>query len=129
MPKGHERLGAAPVVLHEQPNRGRTIIEKLEAYSQVSYAVVLLTPDDIGRAKDDIGAERDRARQNVVFELGMFIGKLGRSQVCALHKGSLELPSDVDGVLYVPMDSGGAWRLTLAKELRDAGFEVDMSKL
>ncbi|HEU4556628.1 MAG TPA: nucleotide-binding protein [Longimicrobium sp.] len=123
-----ERLGLEAVILHEQVTGGRTIVEKLEHYADVGFAVVLLTPDDIGGAKastpDSLQA---RARQNVILELGFFVGKLGRKHVCALYKGSLELPSDYLGVGYVALDDGGGWRLHLAKELRGADFSVDMN--
>jgi predicted nucleotide-binding protein len=123
-----ERLGLSPVILHEQPNAGRTIIEKFENYADVGFAVVLLTPDDLGAAKASKPDLMPRARQNVIFELGFFVGKLGRNRVCALHAGGIELPSDIHGVVYVDFDSGGAWRLNVAKELREAGFSVDMNR-
>jgi len=122
-----EKLGLEPIILHEQPSGGRTVIEKLEHHGDVGFAVVLLTPDDVGAAASASADLRPRARQNVVLELGYFAGRLGRAKVCALHKGALELPSDVIGVVYVPLDSSGAWRLLLAKELREAGFDIDLN--
>lgn len=122
-----EKLGLSPIILHEQANGGRTIIEKLEHNSDVDFAVVLLTPDDVGTVATAADKLNPRARQNVILELGFFAGKLGRSRVCALHKGTVELPSDVLGVVYVGMDIAGGWRLLLAKELREAGFEVDLN--
>jgi predicted nucleotide-binding protein len=124
-----ERLGLAAIVLHEKATGGRTIIEKLEHYSEVGFAVVLLTPDDVGAAKAEKNADslQFRARQNVVLELGYFVGRLGRGRVCALYRGPLELPSDYVGVGYVPMDGGG-WKLELARELKEAGFEIDMNR-
>ena len=118
-----------PIILHEKASGGLTIIEKFEKYSNVAFAVVLLTPDDVGSGKAASGDLRDRARQNVVFELGFFIGKLGRAHVCALHKGDVELPSDFNAVVYVKMDSGNGWRMDLAKELSAAGLTFDWSKL
>ena len=123
-----ERLDLMPIILHEQASGGRTIIEKLEHYSDVGYAVVLLTPDDEGKKKAEGEVYRDRARQNVILELGYFTGKLGRNRVCALHRGSVEIPTDYLGVLYVPLDEGGGWQLRLAKELKAAGFQIDMNK-
>jgi predicted nucleotide-binding protein len=123
-----ERLGLVPIILHEQASEGRTTIEKLENYSDVGFAVVLLTPDDEGRKKVEGEVHRDRARQNVLLELGYFTGKLGRNHVCALHRGSVEIPTDYLGVLYVPLDDGGGWQLRLAKELKATGFEIDMNK-
>jgi predicted nucleotide-binding protein len=123
-----EKLGVEAVVLHEQATSGRSILEKLEHYADVDFAVVLLTPDDIGEAKDVTpGKLQPRARQNVVLELGYFIGKLGRAKVCALHRAPLELPSEFLGIGYVPFDSGGGWQLQLARELRAAGFTVDLN--
>lgn len=122
-----EKLKVEAVILHERPTQGRTIIEKLEHHSDVDFAVVLLTPDDVGSAKDAVAGLQPRARQNVVLELGYFVGLLGRRNVCALHKGAIELPSDYVGVIYVPFDSADGWRLHLAKELKAAGFNVDMN--
>jgi predicted nucleotide-binding protein len=123
-----EHLGLSPVVLHELPSGGKTIIEKLEHHSDVDFAVVLLTPDDEGLSHDDSDL-RPRARQNVLLELGFFVGRLGRDRVCALHKGSLELPTDILGVVYVRFDEGGDWPLRLARELKQAGFAIDMNQI
>ncbi|NIE82528.1 MULTISPECIES: nucleotide-binding protein [unclassified Burkholderia] len=117
------KLGFEPIILHEQANQGRTIIEKFEAHGDVGFAVVLLTPDDEGRA---MGGELQlRARQNVVLELGYFIGKLGRDKVCALKRGELELPSDYLGVVWERMDDGGGWKQSLGREMQAAGHEID----
>jgi predicted nucleotide-binding protein len=120
------KLGLEPIILHEQPNGGRTIIEKLEAHLDVDFAIILLTPDDVGGQAAETPTLNKRARQNVVLELGLFIGALGRSRVCALHKGNLELPSDFDGVVYVSMDDGG-WKLLIAREIKQAGIDVDLN--
>jgi predicted nucleotide-binding protein len=123
-----EKLGFEVVVLHEQANEGMTVIEKLEHHCDVGFAIILLTPDDEGRKVSTVPSPlHARARQNVVLELGYFSAKLGRRRVCALYKGGVELPSDFLGVLYVPLDDGG-WQLRLAKELRAAGFPVDMNR-
>jgi predicted nucleotide-binding protein len=122
-----ERLGVTPVILHEQPSRGGTLIEKLERHSDVPFAVVLLTPDDEGRLAGADQEMRLRARQNVILELGYFVGRLGRTAVCALYKGEVELPSDWDGVAWVPLDDRGAWKLELARELKAARFRVDLN--
>lgn len=124
-----ERLELEAIILHEKPSRGQTIIEKFEDYADVGFAVVLLTPDDVGAAKDDKGNLRPRARQNVVFELGFFVGSLGRQRVCALLKGDVEIPSDFAGVLWMPMDPQGAWCFKLVQEMRAAGLDVDPNKL
>jgi hypothetical protein len=117
-----------PVILHEQPNSGRTIIEKFEDHaSRAAFAVILLTGDDDGGVRGS-GERRPRARQNVVFELGFFIAALGRSKVAVLYEEGVELPSDMSGVLYTPLDARGAWKLALAKELRAAGLSVDLNR-
>lgn len=121
------KLGLEPVILHEQPNQGRTVIEKFEGHADVDFAVVLLTPDDVGRAAGSSGEAKPRARQNVIFELGYFIGRLGRSRVCALHKGNVEILSDYDGVIYVSMGDPQGWRLLLAREIKAAGIDVDLN--
>ncbi|MCY4386687.1 MAG: nucleotide-binding protein [Desulfurellaceae bacterium] len=123
-----EKLGLTPVILHEQPNQGRTIIEKFEQHAQVGFAVALLTPDDMGALKNDEKNLKPRARQNVVFELGYFLGRLGRKRVCALTKGNVEIPSDYDGVVYIPLDDSEGWKIKLIKELKNAGFDVDANK-
>lgn len=88
---------------------------------------MLLTPDDIGGAKD--GSPSPRARQNVILELGYFIGRLGRERVCALRRGDAEIPSDYLGVVYHELDPDGAWKQALAKELQAAGHEIDWNKV
>ena len=122
------KLGLEPVILHEQPNQCRTIIEKFEQYAQVGFAIVLLTPDDTGAARDQCGNSQLRARQNVIFELGFFIGKLGRDRTCALRKADVEIPSDYEGVLYITMDDQEAWKLQLVRELKAAGLDVDANR-
>ena len=124
-----DQLGLHPIILHEKADRGRTIIEKVEHHADVGFAVVLLTPDDVGHPKDKPAESKPRPRQNVVLELGYFIGKLGRSNVCALMKGGIEIPTDFSGVLYTPMDEGGAWRFKLATEINAAGIDADLNKL
>ena len=123
-----EKLKLKPVILHEQPNEGRTIIEKFEDYGDVTFAVVLLTPDDMGALKEQHRNLKPRARQNVVFEFGYFIGKLGRERVCALSKGNVERPSDCDGILYVSLDNEDGWKMQLLRELKAAGFGIDANQ-
>ena len=126
-----EKLGLKATILHEQPNESRTIIEKLEdCADRAGFAIVLLTPDDVGALKDRIEDEsKPRARQNVIFELGYFMGKLGRKRVCPLFKGEIENPSDIDGVVYVPMNDTDGWKLKLCQEMKNAGFLIDLNKL
>ena len=93
---------------------------------------MLLTPDDMGYPTgEDSDTARPRARQNVILELGFFLGKLGRGHVAALHSGdeSFERPSDYDGVLYIPIDDGGQWQFGLVRELKAAGIEVDANRI
>lgn len=122
-----ERLGFEAIILHEQANRGRTIIEKVEANGDVGFAVVLLTPDDEGCVKG--GKPAARARQNVLLELGYFIGRLGRDKVCALKKGEVDIPSDFAGVVWEPMDAGNGWKQALGRELQAAGHLIDWNKV
>jgi predicted nucleotide-binding protein len=121
------KLNLDPIVLHEQPNLGDTIIEKLERESPVAFSVVLLTCDDKAYPISDTSLLKSRARQNVVFELGFFIGKLGRGKVCALYVEGVELPSDFHGVVYIPYDAAGAWKLLLARELKASGLDIDLN--
>jgi predicted nucleotide-binding protein len=118
------------VILHEQPNSGKTIIEKLEtAARDIAFCVVLLTPDDEGHPRGQPDKIRKRARQNVIAELFLFIGALGRERVCALYSEGVELPSDLQGLAYVVMDEAGAWKMELVRELRAAGLPADANKL
>lgn len=127
-----DRLKLDPIILHEKPDKGRTIIEKITEYSDVNFAIALLSPDDYAYPKDQSPENAKlRARQNVIFELGFFIGKLGRERVLILFREeeNFEWPSDYKGVLYKPYDSSGNWRFELAKELKDCGYDVDVNKL
>jgi len=121
-----EKIGLQAIILHEQANQGRTVIEKVEANGDVGFAVVLLTPDDLGCTKG--GKPEPRARQNVLLELGYFIGRLGRAKVCALKRGELEIPSDFAGVVWEKMDDRSGWKLALARELMAAGHAIDLNK-
>ena len=124
-----EKLGLNPIILHEQASGSKTVIEKIEAYSNVGFGIVLYTPCDIGAKNEDKPELKKRARQNVVFEHGFLIGKIGRNNVCALVKGDIETPNDISGVVYVKMDEEDAWHLKIAKELRNSGYKIDMNKL
>lgn len=122
------RIGLEEIILSERPDGSRTIIEKFEAESgDVSFAIVLMTPDDSGNA---LAAEsiRLRARQNVLYELGYFAGKLGRGKVLVLKKGDIEIPSDLAGVLYTELDEHGGWKRKLLSELAYAGVPFDKEK-
>jgi len=124
-----EKLGLLSIILHEQANAGQTIIEKFEKYSEVQYSIVLMSPDDVGSSREDPSKLKNRSRQNVIFELGYFYGKLGRKNVCAILKGDIELPSDNDGVIYIALDNKDGWKMLLAKELKEAGLDFDMNKV
>lgn len=126
-----EQIGLSPVILAEQANEGRTLIEKFEAHAlDVGFAIVLLTPEDRGYGPDDTPPPRpNRARQNVILELGYFMGKLERKNVVALQQEGLDIPSDVLGIVYIPLDDGGAWKTLLARELQAADYDIDVSKL
>lgn len=118
-----EKLKLKPIILHEQASSGKTIIEKIEEYSNVGFGIVLYTPCDIGGTNEkDL---QSRARQNVVFEHGFLIAKIGRNNVCALVKGKIEKPNDLSGVVYIPTEND--WKLSLAKEMRSSGYEIDMN--
>lgn len=123
-----EQCSFVAVILHEQADGGRTIIEKIEQYADVVFAIVLYTPCDIGREKNEKRGT-PRARQNVVFEHGYLIAKLGRERVCALVKQGVQTPGDIAGVVYKPMDSAGAWKTEILREMKSAGVVVDASKL
>jgi predicted nucleotide-binding protein len=109
-----------PIILHEQVNQGRTVIEKVEAHGDVGFAVVLLTPDDLGKAKDDDQLE---------LELGYFLGRLGRPRVCTFTKGEIKVPSDFAGVVWTAMDDAGGWKQGLARELSAANYKIDWNKV
>jgi predicted nucleotide-binding protein len=124
-----EKLDLDPIILHEKPSAGRTIIEKFSDYAGVQFAVVLLTGDDEGKLRLSADPTRLRARQNVILELGYFLGKLGRARVCVLYEKDVDIPSDYQGVLFIQLDSGDHWRFELVKELRAAGYNVDANRI
>lgn len=127
-----EKLGLKAIILHEKANAGDTIIEKFTRHSDVGFAIVLLSADDYGYSKVE-GAPKAklRARQNVIFELGFFYGKLGRKRVVAIFEQSKEFekPSDIDGVVYIPYGLDGKWKFDLVKELLEVGYHVDTNVL
>ncbi|ELX7501885.1 nucleotide-binding protein [Vibrio fluvialis] len=128
----HE-IGLEPIVLHRQVDAGATVIEKIEANSDVGYAFILLTPDEYSYTKDQQALEESqrhielRARPNVIFEFGYFVGKLGRNRVCCLHKGDVVVPSDISGLVYKKVDSSiENQAYAIIKELRAAGYKLSM---
>lgn len=122
-------LGLKDIVLNEQASSGKTIIEKIEEYSDVGFAIVLYTPCDVGASRRQKNQLRSRARQNVVFEHGYLMAKIGRANVCPLVKGDLETPTDISGIVYTPMDEGGAWKSKVAREMRACGYKVDLNEI
>ncbi|HEY0545499.1 MAG TPA: TIR domain-containing protein [Pyrinomonadaceae bacterium] len=142
-----EKLGLVPVILNEKPGASRAIIEKFEEYSNVGFAVALLTPDDVGSLKnridklklragqndveilkDTINKLKPRARQNVIFELGFFIAKLGRSKVAVLRKEGVEFPSNMLGVDYIILDEAEGWKIKLAQEIENSGIKINFNR-
>lgn len=128
------RWGLEPLILDQLPSEGQTIIEKLEKYTgEAKFGVVLATPDDEGHRRDHPDEKAPRARQNVVLELGMLLAKLGRSRIAVLLKQQehMERPSDIQGLIYIPFkdnvekDAG----LLLAKEMRAAGYQIDVANV
>lgn len=124
-----EKLNLEPIILHEQVDNGNTIIEKFEKHSNsVNFAIILLTADDEGKAKEEKDC-KPRARQNVIFEMGYFYGKLGRNRVFLLKENVVENPSDLSGIIYTPYDEQGAWKYTLVKQLRESGYNVSANNI
>lgn len=121
------RIGLDPIILKNEANNGRTIIEKVEELTNVGFAVVLYTGCDEGRAKG-AGLLQDRARQNVVFEHGYLCAKLGRNRVAALNDDGVEIPSDLSGVLYIS-HAAPDWKTQLMREMQAAGLEFDPTKV
>ncbi len=123
------QLDFEPIILNDKASGGKTIIEKIESYSDVGFAIVLMSPCDVGYKKGDEANAKPRARQNVIAELGYFVGLLGRNKTFILKKDEVEEPSDFSGIVYEPYDSKGAWKMQLVKELKAAGFSVDANKI
>lgn len=122
-----QNLGLEPTILSEQVHKGRTIIEQIEAHTDVPFGIVLLAPDDVGTEKGQEHELKPRARQNVILELGFLMGRLGRDRVCAIRKGSVEIPSDFHGILWIGWEED--WKMKLIKELKAAGIDVDLNKI
>ncbi len=128
-----EKLDLQPIILHEEPDRGQTIIEKLgREINDVGFAFVLLTPDDVGAVATEPTALRHRARQNVVFEHGLLVGRFSHSRVCAIRREDVEMPSDLHGIVYKTVPVGGridAIAFEIVKELKAAGYTIDANRL
>lgn len=121
-------LDLDPIILQEQPNEGRTWIEKFENHAKADLAIILITPDDIGYPKDQPADITARARQNVIFELGFFIGKLGRKRVCSLQSPGVVLPSDLHGIACVLIDNDETWKKKLVMELKKRRIRINIEK-
>lgn len=125
------RLGLDPYILQNNDGQSRTLIEALEQqiYKDAAFGIVLMTPDDYGYAKTKGEADRQpRARQNVILELGMVLASLGRQRMVLLKKGALELPTDVNGVIYLEFnDHVKEVAVKLATRMKGAGIEIDDS--
>jgi len=120
-----EKMGLNPLLLDKLPAHGRYLMEKIEDYlSESGFVVVLLTPDDIGYPKKKVNRDNHRARQNVILEYGLSRGKLGRNKICILYKGKVELPTDILGVNYVPIDNTGKWKVLLKADLKHANMQI-----
>ena len=122
-------LGLEAIILHEQASSGNTIIEKIEEYTNVGFGIVLYTPCDEVASKEEPGQQKTRARQNVVFEHGYLMAKIGRKNVCALVKGDVEIPTDISGVVYIKMDEANSWKYAVAKEMKACGYDIDLNKI
>lgn len=121
-----EKQGLQAIILSEQANKGKTIIEKFEEHSDVGGAICLFTADDVGKAAKTKATEQPRARQNVVFEAGYFMGKLGRDHVVMVCEDGIEIPSDLSGVVYTGKNN---WEFDMLKELKAMGYVIDLNKL
>lgn len=124
-----EHIGLKPIILHEQYNSGMTIIEKIEKYTDVGFGIVIYTACDEGHKKGRPEEKKYRARQNVIFEHGYLISKLGRKRVCALVKDEVERPTDISGIIYIPLDDNEGWKVKLAKEMKNSGYDIDLNKI
>ena len=125
-----DELGLRSVIFHEQPSDGQSIFEAFEKIStDAGFAVVLLTPDDLGASKNEAVEEhKPRASQHVIFELGYFLGELGSERICVLYKEGVERPSDIHGLVYVPMDTANGWQTKLGREMKNAGLPINLDK-
>ncbi len=122
------RLKLDYVILESEHNGGTTIIEKFLKYSnECEYAIILFSADDIGKLIDSNEDEKFRPRQNVILELGYFLGTVGRKNIIILHEigKQIEKPSDFDGIVYEPFDDYGAWKNKLIKEMKKAKIYID----
>jgi hypothetical protein len=121
-----EEIGLEPIILSQQASSSKTIIEKIESYSNVGFGIVLYTPCDVGTKKGNLQYHY-RARQNVVFEHGFLIGKLERKRVVALTKDGIETPNDISGIIYIKIDDSEEWKKVLLIEMKEQGLLINDS--
>ncbi len=130
--KALTKLWLVPVVMCEEPSQGRRIVERFTDYADVGFAVVLLSPDDFAYDKDESPTKRKlRPRQDVVFELGFLLGKLGKGNVLVFYRecANFEVPTDFDGVKVTAFDDRDSWKLALIRELTNCGYTVDADRI
>lgn len=126
------KLGLAPVIMREQPRQGRRIVEHFEDYSDVGFAVILLSPDDYVFSKDDSPSKRTlKPKQDLIFTFGFILGKLDKSKVLVFYKESenFEVPTDYDGIQFTAFDDRDSWKLALIRELKTAGYAIDQNAI
>lgn len=123
-----EKLGLRALTPHEQVNGGKGLIEKFRDLSSIHFAIVLFTPDDATTPQNKPRGKRYRLIQDIIFELGYVVAKLGQERVCVLCQEGAGIPLDYPGAVFIPMDSKGGWRLLVAKEIKQAGIEIDLNK-
>ena len=123
-----EKLGIEFMILHEKANEKNMLKDIIENNADAAFAIVLLTGDDLGKNQKESNLN-PRARQNVILELGYFIGKLGTNRVCALYDSKIELPGDKHDLVYIPFDSSDHWQIDLAKKLKAAGHRIDINNI
>jgi predicted nucleotide-binding protein len=121
-----QKLDLDPIILHEQPDSTQTLTD----YQHVSFAVVLLSPDELAYPKEKTSDEaKYRANQNIIFELGYFLGRLGKQNVVAIYRKNkdFETPNNINGVVWIEYKTG--WYFELIKQLQANNYDVDANKL
>jgi predicted nucleotide-binding protein len=123
-----EKVGLQAYSFQEQTNGSHSIMEKFGKFSNINFAILLITPEDLIPPEDKLMGKKSWISQNVIFELGFLVGKLGLGRVCVLYHEGMEIPFDFSDIVCVPMDTRGRWRLLVAKEIKQVGIEVDLNK-
>lgn len=125
------KLRLVPLILCEEPSQGRKIVERFDDYADVSFAIVLLSPDDFVYSKNEPPGKRKlKSRQDVVFDLGFLLGKLGKDNVLVFFREyeGFEIP-DFEGIKLAAFDNRGSWKLSLIRELSKSGFQLDSDRI